>query len=91
MHPIPRPHPLLRTAYAVYAIAHRADGHTAQREALERLAHAALRDALVGLPRTSEALGEIGARLEAGAFARLRDEDQAALRAALRTLDACAA
>ena len=82
----PPPHYLIRTAYTVYGIAHRAHGHTGSRDMLERLAHAALRDALLGLSRTRDALLEIRTRLESGAFAGLREDDLAGLRSALAPL-----
>jgi hypothetical protein len=80
-----------RIAYAVYGIAHRVSGHTVQRQALEELAHGALREALVGSPAARATLRGIRERLERGEFSGLHEHDQSALRAALRSLDAVAA
>ena len=82
------PTPLTRVAYTVYGIASRADGHTLQREALETRAHAALRYALLGHPRTTlKALVGIRDLLRGNAFGALHPDDVRALRAALEPLE----
>jgi len=75
-------------AYTVYGIASRTDGHTGQREALETRAHAALRYALLGRPRTTvQALVAIRELLTVNAFRALHPEDLRALHAALAPLE----
>jgi hypothetical protein len=75
-------------AYTVYGIASRTDGHTGQREALETRAHQALRDALLGRPRTTvHALVAIRELLTGNAFGALHPEDLLALQAALGPLE----
>ena len=82
---------IARIAYAVYGIAHRVSGHTGQRQALEELAHAALREALIGGPAALATLRRIRDGLDRGEFSRLHDDDQRELRAALHSIDAVAA
>ena len=79
---------LVTMAYRVYAVALHARGHWAQRQTLERLAQAALSQAVEQRLRVAfEGLVEIRSLMRDGTFARLDADDLQALRSALESLD----
>ena len=79
---------LVTMAYRVYAVALHARGHKEQRQTLERLAQAALSQAIEQRPRLAfEGLVEIRSLMRDDTFAGLGAADLEALRAALESLD----
>ena len=79
---------LVTMAYRVYAVALHARGYWAQRQTLERLAQAALSQAVEHRSRVAfEGLVEIRSLMRDGTFARLDVEDLQAVRSALESLD----